>query len=201
MKKSIKKQIWVKIKEQPRGWVFSAYDFTLDFKRREIDESLSYLAADGKIKRVIRGIYYCPMYSELLKMKVGPDIDQVANALARKFKWKIYPNGDTVLNYLRLSAQIAAKDLYLTDGPSKKYFIGNRCIEFKHIPQKETALKNTNTFLVIQSIKAIGEKQITEEFLHKLAGKFSKDEWSKIKADASNSTGWVYKLIKELKNG
>jgi len=200
MKNSIKNQIFKKISRQPPGWAFSAYDFIQDFIRREIDESLSYLATDGKIRRVISGIYDIPMHSEFLMMDVAPDINQVADALARKFNWKIFPNGDTALNYLGLSNQITAKNLYFTDGPNNKYHIGNQCIEFKHISQKETALVYENTGLVIHAIKAVGEKQITQEFLDKLTEKFSRDEWSKIKKDASNSTGWVYKIIREIYN-
>ncbi|MCL2505962.1 MAG: DUF6088 family protein [Alphaproteobacteria bacterium] len=198
MKKSIKNQILTKIKQRKRGWAFSAFDFTQDFKRREIDESLSYLTEDGEIRRVIRGIYDYPLYSTLLKKNVASDINQVAYALARKFNWKIYPDGDTALNYLGLSTQVVAKSIYLTDGPSKKYTVGNRSLEFKHTTQREAALKHTDTALVIQSIKAIGEKQITPKFLDALAEKFSAVQWQKIQTDASKATGWVYEIIKKL---
>jgi hypothetical protein len=198
MKESIKSQILMKIREKPQGWAFSAYDFTRDFKRREIDESLSYLAEDGEIRRVIRGIYDFPLYSMLLNKNVASDINQVAFALARKFNWKIYPNGDTALNYLGLSTQIVARNIYLTDGPSKEYIIGNRNLIFKHMTQRESSLEYTNTALVIQSIKAIGKDQITREFLDKLSKKFSHNEWRKIKDDASKATGWVYRIITKL---
>lgn len=201
MKESIKSKIFTIVKKQPQGWAFSAYDFIKDFRRREIDESLSYLTDDGEIRRVIRGIYDYPMYSELLGKKVASDINQVAYALARKFNWKIYPDGDTALNYLGLSAQVTAKSLYLSDGPSKKFSIDSRTLVFKHTTQRETALEYTNTALVIQSIKAIGEKQITEKFIDKLYKKFTSDEWYQIQTDASKATGWVYKIIKDLHNG
>jgi len=201
LKISIKSRILSKIKENQRGWAFSAYDFICEFKRREIDESLSYLVDDREIRRVIRGIYDYPMYSELLEKTVASDINQVAYALARKFNWKIYPDSDTALNYLGLSTQVVAKNIYLTDGPSKKFNIGSRELIFKHTTQRETALEYSNTALVIQSIKAIGEQQVTAEFLDKLSKKFLPDEWNKIKLDASKATGWVYKIIKGMNNG
>ena len=37
------------------------------------------------IRRVIRGIYDYPKFSDLLRQPLSPDIDQVAEALARKF--------------------------------------------------------------------------------------------------------------------
>ena len=201
MKESIKIKILKIILKHPRSWAFSAYDFIQDFKRREIDESLSYLTDDGEIRRVIRGIYDYPMYSELLKNNVAPDINQVAYALARKFNWKIYPDGDTALNYLGLSTQVVVKSIYLSDGPSRKYIVGSRKLEFKHTTQREASLKYPNTALVIQSIKSIGEQHITPELIKKLSKKFTNDEWQKIKTDASKATGWVYEIIKGINNG
>ncbi|MHA1575679.1 MAG: DUF6088 family protein [Alphaproteobacteria bacterium] len=200
MKTPIKKQILEKIKKKNRGWAFSALDFTKLFKRSDIDESFSYLAKEGEIRRVIRGIYDYPLYSKLLKKNVASDMNEVAYAIARKFNWRIYPNGDTALNYLGLSTQVVAKSIYLTNGLSKKYIIGSRSLEFKHTTQREVSLKHANTVIVIQSIKAIGEKQITNSFLDALFKKFSIKEWGEIKNDASNATGWVYKLITELAN-
>jgi len=198
MKKSIKSQILSRIRRHENGWVFSAFDFIHDFKRREIDESLSTLTGENEIRRIATGLYDIPLFSELLGRNVAPDINQAAYALARKFNWKICPDGDTALNYLGLSTQVVAKSIYLSDGPSKKYNIGNRILEFKHTSQREAMLKYTDTALVIQSIKAFGEKQITTEFLAKLSDKFSAAEWKKIKADASKATGWVYEIIKKL---
>ncbi len=39
------------------------------------------LVASGAIRRVCRGVYDYPKYSELLQQQLSPDIDQVAQAL------------------------------------------------------------------------------------------------------------------------
>jgi hypothetical protein len=49
----------------------------------------------GVTRRVIRDVYDYPRYSELLNKSVVPDVDQVANALTRKFGWRIQPDGAT----------------------------------------------------------------------------------------------------------
>jgi len=210
--KSIKKMIFERIKEHQRGWAFSAHDFIHEFNRGEIDDSLSTLTEDGEIRRVIRGIYDYPIFNDLLSTKEAPNIDLVANAIARKFGWKIYPSGSTVLNNLSLSKyaaihehtastiQVPEKNIFLIDGPNKKYNIGNQCIEFKHISQKIFTLKYLHTAEVIQAIKAVGKNQITNEFLNKLSEKYTFTEWEQIKTDASNSSGWVYEIIKEICN-
>lgn len=49
-----------------RGWSFSSNDLIHKFTRQEIDNTLSDLVKKEKIRRVARGIYDYPKYSELL---------------------------------------------------------------------------------------------------------------------------------------
>jgi len=201
--KSIKSMILMRIKDHPQGWVFTAYDFIHEFNRGEIDDSLSTLTEEGEIRRLMRGIYEYPIYDELQKTYEPPNIDQAAKALARKFSWKIYPDASAVLQNLGLSeyaVQVPEKNIYLSDGPNKKYIIGNHCIEFKHISLKETSLKYEHTVKLVLAIKAVGRNQITPEFLNKLKEKFTYTEWTQIKTDAVNSIGWVYDIIRDLCN-
>ena len=106
-----------------RGWAFSANDLLAKFSRQQADNVLSDLLKDGKIRRVCRGIYDYPKYSEFLKQELSPDIDQVARAFARKFNWRIEVLGDTALNMLGLSTQVVAKYVYLSDGENRSYDI------------------------------------------------------------------------------
>ncbi len=196
MKTSIKEQILFKIRQQKQGWAFSASDLLNDFNRREIDESLSTLASDGDIRRVIRGIYDLPLYSHLLGRYVSPDINQVAHALARKFNWTIYPDGDTALNYLQLSTQVVSKYIYLSSGLSKKYLIDGNNLEFKHVSPKTLGLKNTNAILVTQAIKSLGEKHIDSDFVITLSKKFTYKEWTEISKHSTSVSHWIYEVIK-----
>jgi hypothetical protein len=195
MAQSVKDRILCRIHSRGKGWAFSATDFTGNFARWKVDRSLADLVKEGKIRRIMQGLYDYPMYSDILKKEIAADIHMAAGALARKYGWRIYPDGNTALNYLGLSTQIAAKHIYLSDGPSKRYEIGNRILTFKHTATKEAALKYANTALVIQAMKAAGEGQITDDFIKTLSQKYPAREWEKIKKDASKTTGWVYKYI------
>ena len=116
MKKTSKNSALARIYGNGRGWAFSAKDFTAQIPRIDIDVALSSLVKENKIRRVLRGIYDYPIYSEILKKNVAPDSRQVANSLARKFSWRIIPTGDTALNYLGLSTQLQSKYAFLSDG-------------------------------------------------------------------------------------
>ncbi len=102
-----------------RGWAFSSNDLIKKFERQQIDNVLSDLVKAKKIRRVSRGIYDYPKYSELLQKELSPDIEQVARAIGRKFNWRIEVSGQSALNILNLSTQIQAKYIYLSDGPNK----------------------------------------------------------------------------------
>ena len=99
---TIEEKIVSRIYGRGRGWAFCANDFSSEFGRSTIDWVLYNLVASGTIRRVCRGIYDYPKFSELLKQDLSPDFDQVAQAFARKFNWRIQPSGDAALNLLGL---------------------------------------------------------------------------------------------------
>jgi len=198
MRQSAKQRIASRIYGHGRGWVFSPSDFLADFKRFEIDDSLQELKNCGTIRQLSRGLYDYPIYSEILNKYVAPDIFKVAEALARKFSWRIQPAGETALNYLGLSTQIAACCLFLSDGPSKSYDILGQTIKFKHTALKESSITNIDAAVVIQALKATGSENITKEFLQQLQEKYSYEEWQKIKKNCHSATQWVQNYINQL---
>lgn len=198
MNKTVKSQILARIYGRGRGWAFSPNDFKKDFKAWEINNSLEDLANEGKIRRICRGLYDYPLYSKILEKFVAADMEQVAKAIARKFAWRIQPTGETALTYLGLSSQIASKYIYFSDGPSKEYIIFNQVLEFKHHTFREASIADTDTMLVVQAIKSIGEKNITSDFLHRLTGRFSGRQWNKIKRNSTGAPVWVYKIISDI---
>jgi len=198
MKKTPKNKIFSRICWRGRGWSFTPNDFIKDFKRWEVDDSLEDLTNTNKIRRLMRGLYDYPLYSKFLNKTVAPDMEQVANALARKFEWRIQPTGETALNYLNLSTQIMGNYIYLSDGPSKKYEILGQALEFKHTTLKEASLRYRTTALVVQAMKATRKENITPEFLSKLKDKFNEKEWHKIKRESVKAPLWVYDYISEI---
>lgn len=128
---SLENKIINRIYGHARGWVFFTNDFNDLGTRSSIDTALHRLMNKGSIRRVMRGIYDYPKYSKLLEQELGPDIEQVANALARKYGWTIQATGNTALNLIGLSTQIPTGFTYQTDGKTKTYQIGKTTLEFK----------------------------------------------------------------------
>jgi len=181
-----------------RGWAFSSSDLLEKFSRSQADNLLSELVKQGKIRRVVRGIYDYPKYSELLKKNLSPDIDQVARAFARKFNWRIEVSGDSALNMLGLSTQIVAKYIYLSDGANRTYDIMGTTLEFKKSSLKNIGFKHKESSLIVQALKTLGQEHVTSDTIKKIRGQIDEKMYNKILKDTKTSTSWIYETIKDI---
>ena len=198
MDQSSENKILNRIRGTGSGWSFSPRDFLDLGERATIDSALHRLTAKGQVRRVIRGIYDYPRYSELLKQQLSPDIDQVARALARKFRWRIQPSGATALNLLGLSAQVPARAVYLSDGPDKSFKVGNTTLAFEHTALKEAGFKLGESGLIVQALKSLGQERITPEVISKIRTWLPTSLRPRILTDTKTATGWVYSVIQQI---
>ena len=106
MREKYQIEIEKRIEDADFGYAFSAVDFADIAGTDPTNKALSRLGEAGKIRRVIKGIYDKPLYSKLLGEYSSPNIEKVAQALARKYNWTIAPSGETALNFLHLSTQV-----------------------------------------------------------------------------------------------
>ena len=180
-----------------RGWSFSSNDLIHKFTRQEIDNTLSDLVKKGKIRRVARGIYDYPKYSELLRKQLSPDIEQVSRAYARKFNWQIEVSGESALNILGLSTQVVGKYIYLSNGPNKNYILNDgTTIEFKKSSLKNIGFKYKESSLIVQALKALGKDRVDEQVIKSIREKIDARKYKKILSDTQSATVWIYETIK-----
>jgi uncharacterized protein DUF6088 len=198
MQQPLEKKILNRIYGSGRGWAFSQADFADLGPRPTIDSALLRREREGAIRRVIRGIYDYPRQSKALAGPMSPDIDQVADALARKFAWRIQPDGATAQNLLGLSTQVPARIVYLSDGPDRSYAIGKTSLAFEHTALKEAGFKLPESRLIVQALKAFGESRITPEILKQIRKKFGSALRQRIRLDTKTATGWVYAAVQEI---
>jgi Family of unknown function (DUF6088) len=198
MPQMIEKKMAYRIRGNGVGWAFSPRDFLDIGERATVDSALHRLTSRGEVRRVIRGIYDYPRFSKLLEQKVSPDIDQVAQAIARKFRWRIQPSGATAMNLLGLSTQVPGRVVYLSDGPDRTYKIGNSTLAFEHTALKEAGFRLTETGLIVQALKSLGEERVTQEVIDQIRKWLPKPLRSKVLADARTATGWVYSTVQDI---
>jgi hypothetical protein len=198
MTQTIEHKILSRIYGNGRGWAFSQADFADLGIRSAIDQTLHRREKEGLIRRVIRGIYDYPRHSDFLQAKVSPDIDQVAHALARKFAWRIQPDGATAQNLLGLSTQVPARAVYLSDGPDRTYVIGKTSLAFEHTVLKEAGFKLRESSLIAQALRAFGEERISPTIITRIRKQFDPALRRRILLDTKTATGWIYAAIQEI---
>ncbi|HMO79514.1 MAG TPA: DUF6088 family protein [Pyrinomonadaceae bacterium] len=139
MGQTIEQQILARAYGHGRGWAFSSKDFLHLGSRKAVDVALIRLTNAGTIRRVIRGIYDYPRFSDFLNQQLGPDIHQVSLALARKFGWSIQAGSAAALNLIGLSTQVPSQFIYYSNDPDRKYVIDKTALQFE-----KTTLKDSN---------------------------------------------------------
>ena len=191
-------QIEDRISGYPYGSAFSASDFLDIAEANSVSQALFRIEKDGRIRRVMNGIYDKPAYSQLIQEYAVPRIDKIADALARRFNWSIAPSGDTALNYLHISTQVPNEWEYVSDGPYRDYMIGKTPLKFKHVMPREINGYSAITVMVIQGIRAIGKVNLTQEQIDRFATVLTTEDKDILVKEARTASGWIYREIKNI---
>jgi hypothetical protein len=131
-------------------------------------------------------------------LHLSPDVDQAAQALARKFRWRIQPSGSLALNLLGLSTQVPAKSVYLSDGPNRTYSMGGQVLKFRKTALKEVDLDHYKSGILVQAIKTLGQERVSGDTIRKIRRQLSPDERKMILADTGHVAAWIYDIIRRI---
>lgn len=197
-KEQLSDKVWNLIKQQQNGTIFSINEFYHLGNVNTIKSILFRLESDGKITRLIDGLYTIPKFSELLQEKSYPSVDQVANKLADKFSWTICPSENHALNLIGLSTQVPNKYVFVSDGPYRTYEYRGREIIFKHTSNRFITEYSRNYSLMIQAIKALGKDNIHENDIKRMAT-FSKQYIDDDIIDKGKKLpAWIQEVLKKI---
>ena len=191
-------KIFQRIINDGRGNVFTPKDFLDLSSHQTVRQILSRLAKDGKIRRLLRGVYEYPVSSRLLNSLSAPDPQAIAHAIARAYGWTIIPTGDTAMNVLGLSTQVPAQWQYYSDGPSKRYVWGGGTLILKHRANKETTALSPTTVLLVQAIKMLGVSHVDDAVMSTLRSKLDGRAIARAVKEARYVTSWIYEIIRRL---
>ena len=92
---SIQDHITDRLRSRGRGKVFTPKDFLDVAQRDAVDQALSRLVKADQLTRLARGLYYYPKINKRLGIVVPPDLDEIADALARQTGARVVPSGAT----------------------------------------------------------------------------------------------------------
>ncbi len=195
---TIQDDILDRIRKQGRGKVFTPKDF-LDLGSRDAaDQSLSRLVKGGEIQRLGRGLYHYPRMNERLGIPLGPDLDEIAEALARQTGSRVVPSGAVAANRLGLSTQVPAKPVYLTDGRTRQVRIGSTTFQIRHAAPKEFPVGCRTSAMVFQALRHLGQAAVDDQVVAQLRRALSAEQRQELLRDARYTTDWIAAVVRQV---
>lgn len=194
MLQNLEIQILKKIGKAKGGTLFFNEQFLALGGNEAVRKALERLVKKGKLKRLAQGIYYKPLEDPVIG-KLTPGIQSVAHAIAKRDKARILPAGAYAVNRLGLSTQVPLNVVYLTNGAARKVHIGNRIINFKKTAPRNLAAIGEISKLVIQALKAIGQKEVTEEQIERIQKLLKKEKHTHLEHDIRIAPEWIRKIM------
>jgi hypothetical protein len=192
---SISTKIHNRIKGKGRGWVFGPADF-LDLATRDtVDQTLSRLVKQDKIRRLGRGVYDFPKVSKMFGI-VPPDSKDIARVLVGGDA--VLPSGAMAANILHLSTQVPAKPVFLTKNKSLKKTIDGRQITLKksRIPILDNVPCVIN--LLLQALYYIGKNNIDDKIISQCADSLSDSAMMSLKKSMKSLPSWLCDIIHKI---
>jgi Family of unknown function (DUF6088) len=157
---SVSYQILRRVRARGRGSVFTPADFLDLGSRTAVDQALSRLTKDGRLRRLVRGLYDYPQVHPQLG-PLAPAPDAVAKALARESGSSLQVAGAQAANALGLSTQVPARSVYLTDGPSRRVVLGKRIVHIRHASPKHLVAAGSMAGTVVQALRHLGPDSVS----------------------------------------
>jgi len=194
----LRAEIERRIRQEGRGWAFSRKDLRDIAPSGSVGVILARLVKSGMIRRTGRGLYEYPTKSHFLKETLPPDIDRAAQAIARKHRWIIAPDGAMAANLLGLSQQVPAKIVYLSDGPSRKLGVGGQMVIFRHASPKDLRVEHYSSRLIAQALRFLGKSNVGEQVIRHLQRRLPSRDKARFVRDARYGTDWIFEVAQRI---
>lgn len=191
---SIDDQVEDIVRKKKDGSILFSEDFQQLRNPGAVKVALHRMVNRGDIRRIARGIFAKPKYSDLVG-EVLPTTEELAKAIAKRDKARILPTGSYAMHMLGLTTQIPLKLVYLTDGSPRKLTIGKRTIQFKKTTPKNLSLKGEVSKLVVQALREIGKDKATKEEIAIIQDLLKKEDKKTLKHDIALAPQWIAEIM------
>jgi len=184
-----------RIRRLGRGALFSPASFLDLGSRRAVDVALHRMVRKGIIRRIGRGLYDYPRSDP---MPLSPSIDAIAGALARRDHLRLQPSGAYAANLLRLSDQVPARIVFLTDGLSRRVRVGSREIVLRRTTPRNMAAAGRTSGLLIQALRYLGREHVSAERVAHLRALLPPRDRRQVMEDLALAPAWMHPFLRAI---
>ncbi|MGH8192994.1 MAG: DUF6088 family protein [Woeseiaceae bacterium] len=197
--KAVGAQISRRIQGRGRGAVWTPKDFLDLGSRAAVDQALRRLVQKGVLRRVDRGVYSYPTVSSRLG-PLAPSPDAVAHAVAKATGSKLQVSGAKAANVLGLSTQVPAKNVYLTDGPSRTVRVGRQTVQLKHASARKLYGAGTGAGLALQALRYLGPRGIDDRAVRTIGSQLNAADKRRLARAKRMAPDWIRTAVDQIAN-
>ena len=187
---SISKEISKRIKRFKRGRPFRSTAFLELGGRAAVDQALWRLVKSGEIKRIKSGLFVKPEKNAYVG-EVLPGAEEVAKFLARQSGNKVEISGPDAARRFGFTTQVSSKPVFLTDGPSRSYRLGNQEVRLKHVSPRKVALAGRPAGEALSALWYLGNGEVSPQTFAHIQGRLPQEEFSALVNSRELMPGWM----------
>jgi hypothetical protein len=195
---SVPDRIMKRARATGRGGVFTPSDFLDVAARAAVDQALSRLVKNGKLRRLARGLYDFPKVHPKLG-RLSPTPDDVAQALARETGSQVQISGARAANALGLTTQVPARSTYLTDGPARRVVLGKRVVDLRHASPKHLIAPGSAAGTVVQALRHVGPLRAAD-VAQVAARRLSANDKKTLASNSIQAPAWMRPTLVSIAN-
>lgn len=193
---SISKEISKKIKGLRRGKPFRSTDFLDLGSRAAVDQTLWRLVNAGEIKRIKRGLFVKPEKNAYVG-EVLPGAEDVSRFLARQTGNKLAISGAEAARRFGFTTQVSSQSVFLTDGPSRNYHLGNHEVRLKRVAPRKLVLAGRPAGEALSALWYLGSDEVTPQTFEQIEGRLPPEEFSALTHKHKVMPGWMRDALTE----
>ena len=153
---SVTEKVTTRVKRMQKGVPFPINGFYSLGSSASVQKALSRLAQQGEIVRVSNGYYVRPKpLAGIPSLQTKTSAVKVAQRWARENGYTLVPQGQEAAYRLGLQTQAPVKTIYWTNGPSRRFAIGNEVVEVRHVGKQKLRWAGQPAGTVLRSLTAI----------------------------------------------
>ena len=196
----IENKILSSLKKRGRGTVFSSAEYAHLADPDSVQKALSRMVKKELLLHICHGIYCYPKIDRTLGIgALYPSFEDIAAAIARRDRIRIFPGPALAQNILGLSTQVPMNYVYLTDGAGRKVVIRDgRGILFKHVSPKKLAFSDRLGMLITTALRDMGSENVGEKEIAQLRSILQSHPAQFSTADRKLMPLWIREIVEQL---
>ena len=196
---SVADKIMNRVSDQPVQWVCTPKDFLDLGSRQAVDQALSRLVKTGQLRRVGRGLYDKPRFSNILNRLAPVNLNAAIAAVVRRNGIRIMPEGYVAANQLGLTNGVPAKISFVTDGHSKTLKIDGRTVRFRHAGPSVMQWAGKPSAPVVQALRWFGPNVAADPQVISLLSRRLPDHVKRdLLENCRDLPGWALPLVRSI---